>query len=428
VRDYLTSLGPGLVTGASDDDPSGIATYSQAGARFGFAMLWTSLITLPLMAAVQEICDRTALATGKSLGALADVRFRRGRKLVAVLTAALILANILNIAADVAAIGTGMQLLHAGSPTLWALVAGIALTALIAAGSFTLVSRVFKVMCLALLVYAVVLVAAGPSWGDVLAHTVVPHVSLTKEYMLLLVAVLGTTISPYLFFWESGHRVEELRAEPEGGDRAEPLSSPVRTAPERKLAESRFDVFSGMVFSNVVMFSIIVATGATIGKHGATNVDTAAQAAQALRPTAGHLAQALFAIGFVGSGMLAVPVLAGAGAVAMAGLLRKNWGYSRTPREAPFFYALVMIGTLGGTALTLTSVNPVTLLLFSALINGILAAPFLVLVMLIAQNPSVMGEKYRNGRAAQFLGWTTVVLMAAATLVSFLLTYGAWGG
>jgi NRAMP (natural resistance-associated macrophage protein)-like metal ion transporter len=422
-REYLRALGPGLVTGASDDDPSGIATYSQAGAQFGYGLLWTSFLTFPLMATVQEICDRTALATGNSLGVLADKCFHRWRALLAVLAGLLILANALNIAADTMAVGEGMALLHAGPSTVWALLAGVAVTALIAVGSFEFISHVFKVMCLALLVYVVVMVVANPSWSDVLVHTLVPHVEFTKEYMLLLVAVLGTTISPYLFFWQSAHRIEALRAEPEGGDYAAPLSSPAQLRPKRKLAKSRFDVFVGMSLSNVVMFAIIVATGATIGAHGSNSISTAAQAATALRPAAGDLAQALFALGFIGSGMLALPVLAGAGAAAMAGFLGKNWGYSRSLNQAPFFYVLVAVGTVGGTLLTLTGIDPVKLLVYSALINGILAAPFLVLVMLIANNRSVMGERYRNGRTAQVLGWSTVALMATATVCYFVLTY-----
>jgi Mn2+/Fe2+ NRAMP family transporter len=303
------------------------------------------------------------------------------------------------------------------------LVAGAAVTVLIAAGSFSLLSHVFKAMCLGLLVYVVVMVAASPSWSDVLLHTVVPHISLTKDYMLLLVAVLGTTISPYLFFWESANRVERLRHEPAGGSRAAPLSSLSPAEAKRKLAESRFDVFVGMSLSNVVMFAIIVATGATIGAHGSTSIDTAAQAAEALRPAAGGFAHGLFAIGFIGSGMLAIPILAGSGAAAMAGLFQKEWGYSRSLREAPFFYVLVGLGTLGGTALTLTAVNPVTLLVFSALINGILAAPFLVLVMLISRDESIMGAEYVNGRLAEVLGWATVALMGTATVLYVGFTY-----
>src|SRR5450631_4327138 len=257
-RQYLRAMGPGLVTGASDDDPSGIATYSQAGAQYGLAFLWTALLTLPLMTAVQEICDRTALATGTGLGELAVRHFHRaGRVILAVLLGALIVANGLNIAADLVALGSGMQLLHAGPTWLWALVAGTLITVLLVLGSFARIALVFKLLCAALLSYLVVAVLVTHQWGSVLSHTLIPHIQLNKSYLALLVAVLGTTISPYLFFWQSAHRLEELRAEPEGGDR--PLSLKERSKADAKYKErtARGDVFTGMGFSNAVMFAII---------------------------------------------------------------------------------------------------------------------------------------------------------------------------
>jgi NRAMP (natural resistance-associated macrophage protein)-like metal ion transporter len=419
----VKALGPGLVTGASDDDPSGIATYAQAGAQFQYLLLWLSLFTFPLMTAIQEICDRSALATGKSLGALAAERFARRRAVIGLLLALLILANTLNIAADAAAVGAGMHLLHAGPVVLWSLLTGVFITAAVAQGSFEEISRIFKMLCLMLLAYVVVMFVAHPVWSDVLVHAVVPHIQLSKDYMLLVVAVLGTTISPYLLFWQSANRIEEMRAEPEGGSRVRPLTAATRREPERKLRLSRLDVFSGMALSQVVMFAIIVATGATIGAHGSTNVTSAAQAAQALHPAAGRLAETLFAIGFIGTGVLAIPVLAGSGAAGMAALVGKPWGFSRHVRDAPLFYVLVAAGTLGGTVITLFGVDPVKLLVFSALINGLLAAPFLALVMLITHDVGIMGERYRNGHAAQLLGWTAVVVMAAAAACYLVLTY-----
>jgi len=421
-RAYLRALGPGLVTGASDDDPSGIATYAQAGAQFGFAMLWVSLLTLPLMAAVQEICDRTALATGKGLGELALRRFPRGRVVIAVLIGALLLANVLNITADVVAVGEGMNLLHAGPVAIWSFIAGGAITVLIVLGSFAMVARVFKLLCAALLAYVGVMFVTHADWGSVASNTLIPHVEFSQEYILLLVAVLGTTISPYLFFWQSAHRIEELRDEPQGGDEPVPLKRLSRRTAKHKQRTSRADVFTGMAFSNLVMFAIIVATAATLGAHGTKTIDSAAQAAQALRPIAGNLAEVLFALGFIGSGMLAIPVLAGSGSVGMAGLLHKEWGFSRSVRDAPVFYGLLGLGTIGGTALTLVGVNPVKLLIYVALINGIIAAPFLILVMMIAHDRRIMGE-HLNGRLALTLGWFTTALMALAALAYFAVTY-----
>jgi NRAMP (natural resistance-associated macrophage protein)-like metal ion transporter len=423
-RQYLRALGPGLVTGASDDDPSGIATYSQAGAKFGFGLLWSALLTLPLMAVVQEMCDRTALATGKGLGELAVKRFSRGWRIVlAVLLGGLILANALNIAADLLAVGAGMNLLHAGPVTLWAVISGGGVSLLVATGSFRIIARVFKIFCLALLAYLGVLLLSHPRWASVASHTFIPHFQFSAAYISLLVAVLGTTISPYLFFWQSAHRLEELRDEAhrDGGGMALKKRSSARAT--RKQKTSRFDVLTGMTFSNFVMFAIIVATAQALYSHGHRDVQSAAQAAQALRPVAGHWTSEFFAIGFIGAGMLAIPVLAGAGAVGMAGLLGKRWGFSRSPRQAPVFYGLVAVGTLGGTLLSLLHVNPIHLLVLVALINGLAAAPFLVVVMLIANDRKLMGKQV-NGRVTNALGWFTVALMFAAAVALIMTSSG----
>ena len=412
-RGLLRVFGPGLVTGASDDDPSGIATYSQAGAQYGLGLLWVSLVTLPLMAGVQEICDRTALATGRGLGELAADKYRgKARPVLAVLIAALIIANALNIAADLVAIGSGMNLLHAGPIWVWALIAGALITGLVILGNFSQIARVFKLLCLALLAYFVVLFAVHVDWASVVTHTLVPHLSFSRGFIALLVAVLGTTISPYLFFWQSTHRLEEMRDEPEGGNSAIPLQRRTRSAAVRKERSSRVDVFFGMTFSNLVMFAIIVATASTL--HGKT-INSAADAAAALQPVAGKWASELFAVGFIGTGMLAIPVLAGSGAAGMAGLLGKRFGFSRSIRKAPVFYGLVALGTVGGAVLSLITSNPIQLLVIVAVINGIAAAPFLLLVMLISGDKAIMGES-SNGRLATVIGWATFALMAAAAL------------
>ncbi|MGH8888652.1 MAG: Nramp family divalent metal transporter [Acidothermaceae bacterium] len=406
-------MGPGLVTGASDDDPSGVATYSQAGAQFGLGLLWVAFLTLPLMAGVQEICDRTALATGRGLGELAAGKFKgKARPILVILIGALIVANTLNIAADLVAVGSGMHLLQAGPTWLWALIAGVAITALVIFGSFAHIAAVFKAICLALLTYVVVMFSVRVNWHQVAIHTLVPHIQWRNDYLALLVAVLGTTISPYLFFWQSAHRLEDLRDEPEGGDRVVRLKQRTHAAAKLKSRTSRADVFSGMAFSNAVMFAIIVATATTL--HG-KKIGSAADAAAALKPVAGHWSSLLFALGFIGTGMLAVPVLAGSGAAGMAGLLGKRSGFSRSVRKAPVFYALVAFGTVGGTALSLASTNPIKLLVVVAVINGVAAAPFLVLVMLIARDKTIMGV-YRNGKLATAVGWTAVALMTAASL------------
>jgi NRAMP (natural resistance-associated macrophage protein)-like metal ion transporter len=418
-RDYLQALGPGLVTGASDDDPSGIATYAQAGAQFGFSMLWVALVTFPLMAAVQEICDRTALASGKTLGELIAVHFKRGWQIaIGALIAVLVVANALNIAADLVAIGQGMHLLHAGPSALWALLAGALITALLLGGSFVQIARVFKVLCAALLAYIAVLFLVHIPWQTVVVDTVVPHVQLSSAYIALLVAVLGTTISPYLFFWQAMHRVEDMQEEDLGGERAVPLRRRTRRAGKSKLLTSRFDVFTGMAFSNIVMFAIIAATAATLGRTHHLMINSAAQAAAALRPVAGQFGSAVFALGFIGSGMLAIPVLAGAGSAAMAGLLGHGAGFSNSLRRAPVFYGLVVVGTIGGMALSLLGVNPIKLLILVAVINGVTAGPFLIVTMRVSSDRKIMGE-HVNGRLARWLGWTTTVVMLIAAVALF---------
>jgi NRAMP (natural resistance-associated macrophage protein)-like metal ion transporter len=418
-RQYLRAMGPGLVTGASDDDPSGIATYSQAGAQFGLGFLWSALITFPLMAAVQEICDRTALATGTGLGELAVKRFHRtGRAVLGVLLIVLIVANALNIAADLVAIGSGMQLLRAGPTWLWALLAGATITWLLVLGSFSRIALVFKVLCAPLLAYVVVAILVTHQWGQVISNTVVPHIQLNKTYLALLVAVLGTTISPYLFFWQSAHRIEEMRDAPEGGAEPQPLKRLSRRRAGKKERMSRLDVFTGMAFSNVVMFSIILATAQTLHIHHVTHIQSAAQAAKALRPFAGSFASAIFALGFIGSGLLAIPVLAASGSVGLSGLLGKEWGFSRSIRQAPVFYGLLALGTVGGTSLSLLNVNPIKLLVLVAVINGVAAAPFLFVVMRVSSSQSIMG-KYVNGLTANILGWLTAAIMAVAAIALF---------
>ncbi len=419
IRRFVGLLGPGLVTGAADDDPSGVATYSQAGATFGMSMLWTVPVSLPLMMATQEICDRMSQATGNSLGRLIRVKFPRSLRIViGVLLAALIVANCLNLSADLMAIGQGMQLLHAGPAPLWSAIAGVAIVVALMAGSFAIIGRIFKWLCLALLVYVAVLFVANVNWGDVARGVSGMQLQFSPAYLGLVVGVLGTTISPYMFFWQSAQRIEELRAEDLKGDQAPALTDRPENEAHRKLRNGRVDVFTGMAFSTFIMFAIITATAATLGAHH-EKVSSAAQAAQALEPVAGSYAGMLFAIGFIGSGVLAVPVLAASGAAGMAGLLNKDWGLDKSPRKAPLFYVLLGIGIVAGTVLALTHVNAIQLLVLSAIVNGIAAGPFLVVTMLIARDRTIMGE-YRNGRLAGTLGWIATVVMCVAG------AYGLW--
>jgi NRAMP (natural resistance-associated macrophage protein)-like metal ion transporter len=416
---FLAVLGPGLVTGAADDDPSGVATYAQAGATFQNGLLWTVPVTLPLMMAAQEICDRMVLATGDSLGKLVRQKFtHRWQILIGILLALLIVANVLNGGADLMAIGQGMQLLHAGPAAIWSAVAGVGITLAVTLGSFTMIGKIFKWLCLVLLVYIVVLVVAHLNWGDVALGLVGGHFRLSPAYLGLVVAVLGTSISPYMFFWQSAQRVEELREEDLGGDKAPRLDARTATKARQKLESARVDVFTGMTFSVIIMFAIIAATAATLGAHHKT-VSSAAQAAQALAPVAGSYASIIFAIGFIGSGILAVPVLAASGAAGMAALLNKDWGFDRKIRKAPVFYGILGVGIILGAVLSIVSSNPIQLLVLSAVVNGIAAGPFLVVIMLISRDKAIMGP-YVNGRLANTMGWIVTAVMCVAGL------YGIW--
>lgn len=422
LRAFLGILGPGLVTGVADDDPSGVATYSQAGAALGMGLLWTAPLSLPLMYGVQEICDRTALATGDSLGTLVRRKFTGAtRWVIGVLVVALVVANALNVAADLAAIGSGMQLLGLGPDHLWAAVAGVGLTASLVWGSFERIASAFKWLCLVLLVYGIVLVVADVPWGEVGAGMLGLRMAWSWASVGLIVAVLGTTISPYMFFWQSAHRIEELRAETGEPAASQPLVNRPHRHALRKLVMARVDVFVGMLVSTLAMFAIMVATAATVGRDGPVTLNTAADAAQALAPVAGPWASAVFAIGFIATGVLAVPVLASSGSIALAGLLGKPWGFDRSLRRAPLFYGLIGVGTLGGIAIAYFSDNPVSLLVFSAMINGIAAAPFLLIVMLVSGDRQLMG-RYANGPLAKVVGWFTTLLMGVAGIAGLYLT------
>jgi NRAMP (natural resistance-associated macrophage protein)-like metal ion transporter len=415
----LSVLGPGLVTGAADDDPSGVATYAQAGASYQNGLLWTVPLSLPLMLAAQEICDRMVLATGNSLGRLIRQKFtHRWQIVIGILLAALVVANVLNGGADLMAIGQGMHLLHAGPAGLWSAAAGLAIAASLVFGSFATIGKIFKWLCLLLLVYVLVLVVAHLNWADVALGLVGGHFQLSPAYLGLVVAVLGTSISPYMFFWQSAQRVEELREEELGGAKAPRLDE--RTAREAKkmLRDARIDVFTGMAFSVIIMFAIVAATAATLGAHHKT-VTSAAQAAQALAPVAGNYASIIFAIGFIGSGVLAVPVLAASGAAGMAALLNKEWGFDRDVRRAPVFYSILLAGIILGTVLSIVSSNPIQLLVLSAVVNGIAAGPFLIVIMLISRDPKIMGT-YKNGPLANTMGWIVTAVMCVAGI------YGIW--
>ncbi|MGI8587667.1 MAG: Nramp family divalent metal transporter [Chloroflexia bacterium] len=412
-KHFWQVLGPGLITGASDDDPSGIGTYSQAGASLGFATLWLALITFPLMAAVQFICARIGLVSGQGLAGV--LRKHYPRALLYPVLAVLLLANTINAGVDIGAIAAAINLI-VPIPIPWMIVpVALLLVALMFWGSYKMIERTFKWLTLALFAYIGAAFFAKPDWGSVLAGTFIPTLRFDSTFLAVVVAILGTTISPYLFFWQASQEVEEETSK--GRTTQESREGATR----EELRVAAWDVDIGMAFSNVVMYFIILATGATLFKAGKTDIQTATDAAQALRPIAGDAAGLLLAVGLIGAGLLAVPVLTGAAAYAVAEGFGWNSGLDERPGRAKQFYAVIAGAMLVGMLINFTGISPVQALFWTAVLNGFLAPPLLVVIMLIANNRKVMGE-HVNGRRMNALGWLTTALMFAAA-VALVLTW-----
>jgi NRAMP (natural resistance-associated macrophage protein)-like metal ion transporter len=403
-------LGPGFVTGASDDDPSGIGTYAVAGASLGLQTLWTALLTFPLMAAVQSICARVGMVSGQGLAGVLRDNYPRPLLYGAVLL--LFVANTINVGADLGAIADAVHSI-VGIQAVWLVVpVAAAIVALQILGSYRLIASVFKWLTLALLAYMVDAFIVHPDLGETLRATVVPTLSLDPAYVTTIVAILGTTISPYLFFWQSCEEVEEEIAM--GRTTVEAR----RGATDAELRDSTLDTVVGMGFSNLVMYFIILATALTLFKAGETSIRTAADAAEALKPLAGDFAGVLFAIGMIGAGLLAVPILSGSAAYAVAEAMGWRYGLAHKWSQAKEFYAVIVVATALGTALNFLSIDPIGALFWTAVLNGVTAPPLLVLVMLAARNEKVMGDR-RIGPVLTTLGWlaTAGMFLALGALV-----------
>ena len=410
LRRFLKLLGPGLITGASDDDPSGIATYSTAGAALGFATLWTAILTLPLMIAVQFICAKVGMVSGRGLGGVLRQYYPRAVLYPAIL--ALLVANTINAGTDIAAIAAAINLLVPIGITWLIVPIGAGIVALQVWGNYRLIANVFKWLALSLFAYIAAALLAHPHWGAVLKSTFVPALQWNKDYLTTLVAILGTTISPYLFFWQASQMVEEEVSE----GRSTVAQRKGATAEE--LQHAKWDTVIGMVFCNVVFYFVILACAATLHASGNTHIDSAAEAAEALRPLAGNGATYLFAIGLIGAGFLAVPVLTGSSAYAVAETFGWKYGLDRKPAKALRFYAVIAVSTLVGIGLDYAGVNPIRALFWTAVINGVLAPPLLVLLLFVSNNAKVMG-KHVNGKLENALGWIAALLMAAAAVGMF---------
>ena len=402
---FLRHVGPGVVTGAADDDPSGIATYTQAGAQFGTGILWTVFLTLPFMVAIQLVSARIGRQSGQ--GIAANLRLHTPRAFLLFIVGLLLVANTINIAADISAMGEALQLVVGGGDHFHAVLFGIVTVLLQVFVPYRRLAPVLKWLTLSLFVYVAAAFTVAIPWAQVAHDLVLPHIEASSAFWLTIVAVLGTTISPYLFFWQASQEVEEMRLK---GIRAgHEHEGDVR----RALRRVRLDTIIGMVFSNGVAFFVMLTGAVVLHSAGITDVKTAAQAAQALRPLAGDLAFALFACGIIATGLLAVPVLASSAAYAVAETFGWPEGLERHWSEAKKFYAIIAIATIVGTGLDFTPVDPMKALYWSAIVNGVVAVPIMVAMMLLAGNPAVMGPLTVR-RKTRFLGWSAVLVMAAA--------------
>ena len=408
---WLKKLGPGLITGAADDDPSGIATYSQAGAQFGLQMLWTILFTYPLMVGIQVVSAQIGRVSGKGLAG--NIREHFPAWLVRSIVALLLVANTINIAADISAMGEAMTLIAGGSSRWYAALFGVISLLLQVFIPYSRYVRILKWLTLALLAYVAAVFTVHVPWLEVARATVLPHLEWSPAFITTMVAVFGTTISPYLFFWQASQEVEELQACPR--------SQPLREAPNQARANFhriKVDTVIGMGFSNLVAFFIMLTTAVTLHMHGVVAIDTSAQAAAALRPLAGNFAFMLFSAGIIGTGMLAVPVLAGSAAYAMAGAFQWEKGLEKTAAQAREFYGIIAVSTIVGIVLGFTGLDPIKALYWSAVINGVISVPIMVVMMLMAGRSAIMGRFVIRGRL-RVLGWGATGAMALAVLAMF---------
>jgi NRAMP (natural resistance-associated macrophage protein)-like metal ion transporter len=414
----IARLGPGLITGAADDDPSGIATYSQAGAAFGYGLLWTMVLSLPLMTAIQEISARIGRVSGHGIAGNLRRHYPRGVLYPVVLL--LLIANTINIGADIGAMGDGAKLLFGGPALLYAILFALLTVLLQVFGSYKKCSTIFKLLALVLFSYIFAAFVSHVPWGHALKSTVLPKFEKSSDYWATFVAVFGTTISPYLFFWQASLEKEEIHKNA--------AEQPVKHAPEQAKAQFdriRLDTYVGMGFSNVVAFFIIVAAAATLNAHGIKDVETSAQAAEALRPIAGKAAFILFSFGIIGTGLLAVPVLAGSAAYAAGEALSLPTGMDQKPLQAKGFYSVLTLSTLLGLAINfpavqrVTHLTPIKALFWSAVVNGVAAVPIMVILMLMIRNQKVMGEFKDTSPWLHVMGWLATAVMAVAAILMF---------
>jgi len=425
IKKSLSILGPGFITGASDDDPSGIGTYSVAGASFGYVLNWLALFLFPFMTAVQEMCGRIGMVTGKGLAGV--IRNNYTKPLLLGTTTLLLIANTINIGADIGAMAASVQMLAPGSFAFWAIAFTVVILLLEVFVSYKVYSRILKWLAVSLFAYVITAFVLKPcglnispeaacvDWMGALKHLFVPTINFSREYLLVFVGFLGTTISPYLFFWQASEEVEEEIAEHKivamGKGRPKIRSADIK--------EMRFDTAAGMFFSNLATFFIVVTTASTLFRAGIHNIESAPQAAEALRPLAGDFAYLLFAAGIIGVGLLGVPVLAGSAAYALSEGFGWREGLYLKFKRAHGFYGVIIVATLVGLLINFIGINPIKALLYAAVINGIVAVPLIAVIIFISNNRKIMGER-TNGFWSNSLGWLTFALMGLASLAMII--------
>ena len=410
---FFRTLGPGLITGAADDDPSGIGTHSQIGAQFGYGLAWTFVLSFPLMVVIQQVAAEIGRVTGG--GIAQNLRRHYPRPLLWTMVSLLLIANVINLGADLSAMGAALVLLIGGNAAFYTLLFGVLCVLLEVTLSYPRYASILKWTTLSLFAYVGVVVVAGVPWARALTALVVPELQWNAAYATAMVAILGTTISPYLFFWQAGQEIEEQHRH-----HAKPLCIAPRDAgPELK--RIRTDTLVGMAFSSIVSLAIVFATAATLNANGITDIETSSQAAEALRPIAGSFAFAMFALGIIGTGLLAVPILAGSAAYAVTEMVGKAGSLDAKPLKARLFYATIALTTLAGAALTSVAIDPVRALYWAAVVNGVLAAPLMAMMMLIVRNKRAMGRLTLSPMAT-VLGWFATFIMAAATALFFAFT------
>lgn len=411
-KKYWRTLGPGLTTGAADDDPSGIATYSQTGAQYGFSLLWLSVLTFPLMAVIQEMCARIGLVTGRGLAS--NIRKHFSHKILYVSTLLLFAANTFNIGADLGVMAKTLQLFN----PQWNFVLLIILVTVLLLGlqifvPYNRYAKYLKWLALVLFAYVASALLANLDWPNVLKHAITPSITFSKDQILLICAILGTTISPYLFFWQTSQEIEDEIAH----GQTTLIQRQVTT--KEQIHSMRVDVWSGMFFSNLVMFFIIAACGAILFPHGITNITTASQAAEALRPFAGDWAYALFTIGILGTGMLAIPVLAGSSSYAISESFNWREGLSKKLKSAYAFYGIIIVSMIIGLCINFIGLNPIKVLIYSAVANGVVAPLVLLPMVIISSNKKIMGA-WVNNKITKIIGWVVIAIMSVAGIAAII--------